>query len=67
VAETWLSEANPALGNRVPTDLLLTDEGTRAVETVRFDPRLGDRYIGVRAGRRRTEPPASLRRRARGF
>ncbi len=34
VAETWLSEANPALGNRVPADLLLTDEGTRAVETV---------------------------------
>jgi putative toxin-antitoxin system antitoxin component (TIGR02293 family) len=34
VAETWLSEANPALGDRVPTDLLLTDEGTRAVETV---------------------------------
>jgi putative toxin-antitoxin system antitoxin component (TIGR02293 family) len=34
VAEAWLSEANPALGNRVPADLLLTDEGTRAVETV---------------------------------
>jgi putative toxin-antitoxin system antitoxin component (TIGR02293 family) len=34
VAETWLSEANPALGSRVPADLLLTDEGTRAVETV---------------------------------
>ena len=34
VAETWLSEANPALGNRVPAELLLTDEGTRAVETV---------------------------------
>jgi putative toxin-antitoxin system antitoxin component (TIGR02293 family) len=34
VAETWLAEANPALGNRVPADLLLTDEGTRAVETV---------------------------------
>lgn len=34
VAETWLSEANPALANRVPADLLLTDEGTRAVETV---------------------------------
>ena len=34
VAETWLSEANPALGDRVPADLLLTDEGTRAVETV---------------------------------
>ena len=34
VAETWLSEANPALGNRVPADLLLTDEGTRAVEAV---------------------------------
>ena len=34
VAATWLSEANPALGNHVPGDLLLTDEGTRAVETV---------------------------------
>ena len=34
VAEAWLSEANPALGNRVPAELLLTDEGTRAVETV---------------------------------
>ena len=34
VAESWLSEANPALGNRVPAELLLTDEGTRAVETV---------------------------------
>ena len=34
VAETWLSEANPALGNRIPAELLLTDEGTRAVETV---------------------------------
>jgi putative toxin-antitoxin system antitoxin component (TIGR02293 family) len=34
VAETWLSEANPALGNRVPAELLLTDEGTRTVETV---------------------------------
>ncbi len=34
VAEIWLAEANPALGNRVPADLLLTDEGTRAVEAV---------------------------------
>jgi putative toxin-antitoxin system antitoxin component (TIGR02293 family) len=34
VAEAWLSEANPALGNRVPAELLLTDEGTRTVETV---------------------------------
>ena len=34
VAETWLSKANPALGNRVPAELLLTGEGTRAVETV---------------------------------
>jgi putative toxin-antitoxin system antitoxin component (TIGR02293 family) len=34
VAETWLSEANPALGDRAPAELLLTDEGTRAVETV---------------------------------
>ena len=34
VAETWLSEPNPALGSRVPTELLFTDEGTRAVETV---------------------------------
>jgi putative toxin-antitoxin system antitoxin component (TIGR02293 family) len=34
VAETWLSEANPALGDRVPVELLVTDEGTRAVETV---------------------------------
>lgn len=34
LSESWLSEANPALGGRVPADLLLTDEGTRAVETV---------------------------------
>ena len=34
VADTWLSEANPALGDRVPAELLLTDEGTRTVETV---------------------------------
>jgi putative toxin-antitoxin system antitoxin component (TIGR02293 family) len=34
LAETWLSETNPALGERVPADLLLTDEGTRAVEAV---------------------------------
>lgn len=34
VADTWLSEANPALGDRVPSELLLTDEGTRTVETV---------------------------------
>ena len=34
VAETWLLEANPGLGNRVPAELLITDEGTRAVETV---------------------------------
>ena len=34
VAEAWLAEVNPALGERVPADLLLTDEGTRAVETV---------------------------------
>jgi putative toxin-antitoxin system antitoxin component (TIGR02293 family) len=34
VAETWLAEVNPALGDRVPAELLLTDEGTRAVETV---------------------------------
>ena len=34
VAETWLSEANPALGDRIPAALLVTDEGTRAVETV---------------------------------
>jgi putative toxin-antitoxin system antitoxin component (TIGR02293 family) len=34
MAETWLSEANPALGNRAPAELLLTDEGTRAVEAV---------------------------------
>jgi putative toxin-antitoxin system antitoxin component (TIGR02293 family) len=34
LAESWLSEANPALGERVPADLLLTDEGSRAVETV---------------------------------
>jgi putative toxin-antitoxin system antitoxin component (TIGR02293 family) len=27
VAETWLAEANRALGNRVPADLILTDEG----------------------------------------
>jgi putative toxin-antitoxin system antitoxin component (TIGR02293 family) len=34
LAESWLSEANPALGGRAPADLLLTDEGMRAVETV---------------------------------
>jgi putative toxin-antitoxin system antitoxin component (TIGR02293 family) len=34
VAETWLAEANPGLGKRVPADLLLTDEGTRAAETL---------------------------------
>jgi putative toxin-antitoxin system antitoxin component (TIGR02293 family) len=34
IAETWLAEPNPALGNRVPAELLLTDEGTRTVETV---------------------------------
>ena len=34
VADTWLSEANAALGDRVPVELLLTDEGTRTVETV---------------------------------
>lgn len=34
IADTWLGEPNPALGDRVPADLLVTDEGTRAVETV---------------------------------
>jgi uncharacterized protein (DUF2384 family) len=34
MADTWLSETNAALGDRVPADLLLTDEGSRAVETV---------------------------------
>ena len=34
LAETWLNEPNPALGGRIPADLLLTDEGTRTVETV---------------------------------
>jgi putative toxin-antitoxin system antitoxin component (TIGR02293 family) len=34
VAETWLRDPNPALGGRLPVELLLTDEGTRAVETV---------------------------------
>jgi putative toxin-antitoxin system antitoxin component (TIGR02293 family) len=33
-AEAWLNEPNPALANRVPVELLVTDEGTRAVETV---------------------------------
>lgn len=33
-ATVWLSEPNPALGERPPAELLLTDEGTRAVETV---------------------------------
>jgi putative toxin-antitoxin system antitoxin component (TIGR02293 family) len=33
-AEVWLNEPNPALGTRLPIDLLVTDEGTRAVETV---------------------------------
>ena len=34
LADTWLAEANPALGNRAPAELMLTDEGTRSVETV---------------------------------
>lgn len=34
VAETWLRDPNPALGDRLPAELLVTDEGTRAVETV---------------------------------
>lgn len=33
-ADAWLGEPNPALGGRVPAGLLVTDEGTRAVETV---------------------------------
>ena len=33
-ATVWLSEPNPALGGRSPAELLLTDEGTRAVETI---------------------------------
>jgi putative toxin-antitoxin system antitoxin component (TIGR02293 family) len=33
-AEVWLNEPNPALGARLPIELLVTDEGTRAVETV---------------------------------
>ena len=33
-ADAWLSEPNPALGNHLPAELLLTDEGTRTVETV---------------------------------
>ena len=33
-ADRWLSEANPALGGRVPAELLLTDHGTHTVETV---------------------------------
>ena len=33
-AEAWLNEPNPALGVRLPIELLVTDEGTRAVETV---------------------------------
>jgi putative toxin-antitoxin system antitoxin component (TIGR02293 family) len=33
-AEAWLNEPNPALGARLPIELLVTDEGTRAVETV---------------------------------
>jgi putative toxin-antitoxin system antitoxin component (TIGR02293 family) len=34
LAATWMSEPNPALGGRSPDDLVVTDEGTRAVETV---------------------------------
>jgi putative toxin-antitoxin system antitoxin component (TIGR02293 family) len=34
VAQTWLMEANPALGDRIPAELLVTDQGTRAVETI---------------------------------
>lgn len=33
-ANTWLGEPNPALGGRAPGELLVTDEGARAVETV---------------------------------
>jgi putative toxin-antitoxin system antitoxin component (TIGR02293 family) len=34
MADAWLNEPNPALGHQVPVELLVTDEGTRAVETV---------------------------------
>lgn len=34
VAETWLRDPNPALGNRVPAELMVTDEGARAIEMV---------------------------------
>jgi putative toxin-antitoxin system antitoxin component (TIGR02293 family) len=34
LARTWLREPNPALGNRVPAELLATEKGARAVETV---------------------------------
>lgn len=34
IAETWMREPNPALGGRSPDDLVVTDEGTRAIETV---------------------------------
>lgn len=33
-AKIWLNENNPALGGDTPIDLMLTDEGTRRVETV---------------------------------
>lgn len=33
-AETWLREPNPALGGRVPAELLVTEKGARAVEAV---------------------------------
>jgi putative toxin-antitoxin system antitoxin component (TIGR02293 family) len=34
VAKIWLSEPNPALDNRAPEDLLLTETGRRTVETL---------------------------------
>jgi putative toxin-antitoxin system antitoxin component (TIGR02293 family) len=34
LARTWLREPNPALGNRVPAELLATETDARAVETV---------------------------------
>lgn len=33
-AEIWLAEPNPALADRAPSELLVTDEGARTVEAV---------------------------------
>ena len=34
ITKTWLTEDNPALGGEAPINMVVTDEGTRRVETV---------------------------------